>query len=448
MAPLRPLLAALLVLGICAPAAGAAQYTVTSPADDGPGSLRAALLAVAATEAADEITVSVPEIALASALPPLGDGTALDGAGARLVPATGSDPVAALTIGGRAASVRDLRVDGFPAGALLTGDAHDAALLALTLRDNSVGVRDDGHAGTVRVGGPDGDAVRISGGTTGVLARDAVRVRFAHIDGTSGLALDRGGDGPTPNAPGGAANHPVIDTVATALVATRVTGRLMAAPGPATVDLHAAGPCTPPARGALAGQLAAVDVEVGPDGTAAFAVTVPALPEGTALTAVATSTETTSEPAPCVRTSAPPAAVLPAPPASTPLPLAGAARPLAALVLDRRRVRPGLPARLTVTLARAAVVEVWLARRRSGRLVDGRCRPTRSAPPGAPRCRRAVPAGAIVRHLAAGASTLRVPIRLDGRALPPGRYRLTVRALEPLTAATLDERRARFRIVP
>ncbi len=453
MALLRLVPAALLVLALGAPAAGAAEYTVTSPADDGPGSLRAALLDAAASDADDAIAVAVPEIALASALPALGEGTALDGGGARLIPADGATPAAGLTIGAPGASVRDLEIAGFPAGVVLTGDATGAALLGLTLRDNTVGVRDDGHAGTVRIGGPDADAVRITGGTTGVLLRDAARVRFTRIDAVAGLAIDRGGDGPTPNAPGASANHPVLDVAETVLGATRVTGRLVTAAGRRPRDdrplrrgpLHPARPRRadrpprrrrrrtgtrrdrglrrlpprPPGRHRAHGRRHHPHHHVG-------ARAVPA-----------------HHRVPAARADRPARS-----PAPTPPPAAGATRPLAALALDRRRVRRGRPAQLTVTLARAATLELWIARRRAGKLVGGRCRPTRAAPRDAVPCRRAVKAGAIVRHLPAGTATVRVPTRLDGRALPPGRYRLTASVLDPRTAATLDERRARFRIVP
>jgi hypothetical protein len=52
-----------------------------------------------------------------------------------------------------------------------------------------------------------------------------------------------------------------------------------------------------------------------------------------------------------------------------------------------------------------------------------------------------------VRRLPAGATTLHLPLRLDGRRLPAGRYRLRARAVDPASGATLDQRRARFRIV-
>ena len=439
MALARPLLAAVVGLALAAPAAWPAAFTVSSPADDGAGSLRAALVAAAETDGPDAITVAVPEIRLLSPLPPLGGGLVLDGAGAAVVP-SGPSAGGGLELAGPDVTVHGLRIAGFPAGVVLSGAIDGSALLGLELAGNGVGVRDDGHAGSVRIGGPADDGLRISGGDTGVLLRDAARVRFARVDGLGGLAIDRGGDGTTPNAPRAEANHPVLESAVTALGATRLTGRLDAAPGAATIDVYAARDCAPPARGSRLEHLAAVDVVAGASGVARFAVTLPGLPEGSALAATATTT-TTSEISPCL-----PAGSVPALPAPAEL-VADAQRPLTALRLSRRVVRPGRPTEVTVTLAREAVVELWIARRRAGRVVAEHCRPRALAPVAAPRCTRAVSAGAIVRRLPAGATTLRLTGRLDGRTLAGGRYRLAARVVDAETGATLDERRARFRIV-
>ena len=417
MALVRPVVAALVGLAAAAPAAWSAAIAVDSGADDGPGSLRAAIATAAATHEADAIIVVVPSLALASPLPALPPGTTLDGGGASLAPA-GTGASAGLTLGGTDVTVRDLRVAGFPAGVVLAGDLGGSALLGLELEGNAVGVRDDGHTGSVRIGGPEADGNRIAGGATGVLLRGDVRVRFTRFEGVSGLAIDRGGDGATANAVGAPANHPVLESAITALGATRLTGRLEAAPGPATVDAYAATACG--SRGEPGTHLAAVDVVVAPSGVARFAVTLPALPAGAALAATATGT-TTSEVSPCLTPSDPPTTG--APPAPGPAG-AGDRRVLAPLALSRHSTGAGRRARLTVTLSRAAVVELWIARRRGGR-----------------------PLGAVVRRLPAGTTALRLPLRLDGRRLAAGRYRLTVRAVDPGSGATLDERRARFRIV-
>ena len=417
MALVRPLVAALVGLAAAAPAAWSAAITVDSGADDGPGSLRAAIAAAAATHEADAITVAVPSVALASPLPALPPRTMLDGGGTSLAPA-GAGATAGLRLGGPDVTVRDLRVAGFPAGVVLAGDVGGSALLGLELEGNAVGVRDDGHSGTVLVGGPEADANRIAGGTTGVLLRGDARVRFTRFEGVSGLAIDRGGDGATANAGGAPDNHPVLESALTALGATRLTGRLEAALGPATVDVYAATACAP--RGAPGTHLAAVDVVVGPSGVARFAVTIPALSAGGALAATATGS-TTSEVSPCLTPTGPPA--VGAPPRRDPAE-AGEGRVLAPLALSSHTTGPGRRARLTVTLAREAVVELWIARRRAGR-----------------------PLGAVVRRLPSGATTLRLPLRLDRRRLAAGGYRLTARAVDPGSGATLDERRARFRIV-
>jgi hypothetical protein len=84
---------------------------------------------------------------------------------------------------------------------------------------------------------------------------------------------------------------------------------------------------------------------------------------------------------------------------------------------------------ISVALSEPATVTFRVSRLVAGRRVAGRCvRPTadnRSRP----RCTRSVlQRGRIVRELAAGMSRLRYRGRLAGRTLPPGRYRLLIRA--------------------
>ena len=102
---------------------------------------------------------------------------------------------------------------------------------------------------------------------------------------------------------------------------------------------------------------------------------------------------------------------------------------------------------VSVTLSEAATVTFRVARLVAGRRVGGRCvRPT-ARNRSRPRCVRSVRLrGRIVRELVAGTSRLRYRGRLAGRMLPPGRYRLIVRARDAAGNPS-SRRRATFLIV-
>jgi len=124
---------------------------------------------------------------------------------------------------------------------------------------------------------------------------------------------------------------------------------------------------------------------------------------------------------------------------------------LSATVFRAARSGPALSAlvgtRISVTLSEAATVTFRVTRLVAGRRVDGHCvRPT-ARNRSRPRCARSVRQRArIVRELAPGTSRLRYRGRLAGRTLPPGRYRLLVRARD--AAGNLSsQRRAEFVIV-
>jgi hypothetical protein len=136
----------------------------------------------------------------------------------------------------------------------------------------------------------------------------------------------------------------------------------------------------------------------------------------------------------------------PAPPAAGPGPGAGAAPPVAAppavtarvtaLAIRPRAFRARRGARVTYTLTAAARVRFTVERLVPGRRRGGRCRPRGRGP----RCLRAVRAGSFAHDGRAGANSVRLPARIGGHRLGPGRYRLTA---APAGGA---RRRAEFRV--
>jgi hypothetical protein len=102
---------------------------------------------------------------------------------------------------------------------------------------------------------------------------------------------------------------------------------------------------------------------------------------------------------------------------------------------------------ISVALSEAATVTFRVSRLLPGRRVDGRCVRPSADNRSRPRCTRSVlQRGRIVRELAAGTNRLRYRGRLAGRTLPPGRYRLLIRARD--AAGNLSsQRREPFVIV-
>gem|GEM_PF-6444267 len=100
-----------------------------------------------------------------------------------------------------------------------------------------------------------------------------------------------------------------------------------------------------------------------------------------------------------------------------------------------RPLQPGKPvtrgrgARLSLRLSRAATLSLRYLRPTRGVRVNGRCvLLRRRAPQSGPRCLRPVQVGAARVPLPGGESRLGITGVLDGRALPPARYRLLVSA--------------------
>jgi hypothetical protein len=134
------------------------------------------------------------------------------------------------------------------------------------------------------------------------------------------------------------------------------------------------------------------------------------------------------------------------------LPPAIASFRLSPSVFRAARSGPALSAlvgtRISVALSEAATVTFRVTRLVAGRRVGGRCVRATARNRSQPRCTRSVlQRGRIVRELAPGTTRLRYRGRLAGRTLPPGRYRLLVRARD--AAGNLSsQRRAPFLIVP
>jgi hypothetical protein len=97
--------------------------------------------------------------------------------------------------------------------------------------------------------------------------------------------------------------------------------------------------------------------------------------------------------------------------------------------------------RISVALSEAATVTFRVTRLLAGRRVGGRCVRPNARNRSRPRCARSVrQPGRIVRELAPGTSRLRYRGRLAGRTLPPGRYRLLMRARD--AAGNLSSQRS------
>jgi hypothetical protein len=104
------------------------------------------------------------------------------------------------------------------------------------------------------------------------------------------------------------------------------------------------------------------------------------------------------------------------------------ARQATALTAAAGRVRAGTT--LRYGLSEAARVAVKVERQLPGRQTKGRCVKPAPRLEAGRRCTRMVPAGTLVRSGRAGANAVRFSGRLGRRALPAGRYRVTLVATD------------------
>lgn len=109
-----------------------------------------------------------------------------------------------------------------------------------------------------------------------------------------------------------------------------------------------------------------------------------------------------------------------------------------------RRVRAGRSAVARFSLSERARVLLVVDRLIPGRRRAGRCRPAARS---GPRCTAVVRRAVVtLTRGASRAATMRIPARLGGRRLAPGRYRITVTAKDPATGRTAAARRALFTV--
>jgi hypothetical protein len=211
-------------------------------------------------------------------------------------------------------------------------------------------------------------------------------------------------------------------------------------------------PATPAALGVNATDAA---------GNTTLSGSIPSLPDGTVLTATATTTDGTSEFSPCARSHAAPTAQPPTtPPATPPPPVPG---DTTAPVITNLRLTPSsfavareptaaILSKITrgstirFTLSEAAQVELRFQRLIGGRVVNGKCqRPTRANRNRKP-CTRTRAAGTLNRAGALGANRIPFSGRIGTRAVKRGRYRLTARAVDAAANAARP-RTTTFKVV-
>jgi S-layer homology domain len=189
-------------------------------------------------------------------------------------------------------------------GNFIGTDATGTLDLGLT----TFGILVTANGGGAQIGGTaPGDANVIahcgsgSLGSGGVVElANAATIRGNSIFDNEPLGIDLGGDGVTPNLPGGAQNFPVVTSVSADVPSTEIQGSLNAAPSTAyVIDLYIGPSCGRRPQDFLEGQtyLGNTNVETDGAGNATFDAFVPrVLPPGTPVTATATDPGgTTSE---------------------------------------------------------------------------------------------------------------------------------------------------------
>ncbi len=152
---------------------------------------------------------------------------------------------------------------------------------------------------------------------------------------------------------------------------------------------------------------------------------------------------------------APPPPPLPPPATITPRPSAGAPVPVKVFGFSMTRstfcVGGRCPSARRGTVLRfgssvPARVEFLIDRRLTGRRVAGRCRPTTRRNRGSQRCGYYAEAGSFSRAATVGVNSIGFSGRIDGRALRPGTYRLSLTATGASGARSTA--RIRFRVHP
>jgi hypothetical protein len=323
--------------------------------------------------------------------------------------------------------------------------------------------------------GPYGNLIVDNGGAgVAVLSGAGTVVDSNEIDHNGGLGIDLGADGPTPNDPFDAddidalgavlpnrlQNSPLILDAATANGTTTVSGRFHGGAGIGlTWELFAGPSCDSIGYGEGAEPLALGDATTDLSGNASVSGALPSLPDGTALTATVTTVDGTSEFSPCSRSHpAPPTPPAPASSATslaatdTTAPEIGSLRVIPSTFAVSTKPTP-IKAATAATgtsirfkLSEAVQVELRFDRTVAGRRAGGKCRRTTRANRGHKHCTRLLRVGTINRAGHPGSNRIAFTGRVGARALIPGGYRLTARAVDAAGNAATP-RRATFTVV-
>jgi CSLREA domain-containing protein len=195
--------------------------------------------------------------------------------------------------GSRGHSIDDNVITDCGTGVLLT-DGSEADLGGNTISGNGVGIAVEDTSQAAIVGNTltaNGPAVVVGGTGAGtVLSANS-------IFGNSGLGIDLGNDGPTPNDPGDAdtgpdnlQNFPVLTSATSTASATTIIGSLDSTPNTAfRLEFFSNRACNPSGFGEGETFLGSVSVGTDAGGNAPFSATVPAaVAGGEAITATAT----------------------------------------------------------------------------------------------------------------------------------------------------------------
>ncbi len=242
-----------------------------------------------------------------------GDGALANGGSGITISNSGGIEILGNLIGGNAASgisissgafgvvARGNRIGGWlaPSGGfiaqLIPNGAHGVQVLSGSL-SVTVGGSEGADAGANDIVGNGGAGVMVSDG-------DAVRVRVNRITGNTGLGIDLGTTGVTPNDPGdgdtGAndlQNHPVIGAAHLAGDVLGVVGWLDSAVGNYAIDVHASGSCDASGHGEGQRWLGRFDLSIAAAGITSFARTITVASGSVALGQSVTVTATRTGP--------------------------------------------------------------------------------------------------------------------------------------------------------
>lgn len=220
-----------------------------------------------------------------------GDGALANGGSGITISNSGGIEILGNLIGGNALSGISISSGAF--GVVVRGNriggwlAPNGGFIAQLIPNGAHGVQVLSGSLSVTVGGSEGaDAGAndiVGNGSAGVMVSDgdAVRVRVNRITGNTGLGIDLGTTGVTPNDPGdgdtGAndlQNHPVIGAAHLAGDVLGVVGWLDSAVGNYAIDVHASGSCDASGHGEGQRWLGRFDLSIAAAGITSFARTI------------------------------------------------------------------------------------------------------------------------------------------------------------------------------